>query len=378
MGQLVPGPLAIDEDSVAPPAAADPQLPAPPAPAAELPNAMPPAIAGDVGNGATVEPGQLRDPAGLRVPERLSQTGLYSNISSQSVAPSRRYYRPRYELWSDAADKSRWLYLPPGSRIDTSDRDHWSFPVGTQVWKEFRVGGRRIETRLIQRVGPGRDEFLYATYQWRPDGSDADYVASGVPNAGGTGHDIPSHAACLSCHGYLAEHVLGVSALLLSHEQEGVNLRMLDAEGLLTTPEPQDLQVPGDATTQAALGYLHSNCGSCHNQAADPDAPLTGVQLPHRFNLRVAIGTARAADADACLTALDVPMAYASPGSSILSRLVGGGPEQSGLYHRTALRGDTQMPPLATKLVDAEGIAILSAWIARLPPPSSGGCGAIP
>lgn len=318
--------------------------------------------------------GPLRDESGYRVPERLSQTGLYSSIATRTVAPGRRLYRPSYELWSDAAEKSRWVYLPPGTQIDNHDRNHWAFPVGTQVWKEFRVEGRTIETRLLQRVGPGRDEFIYATYQWRDDGSDADYVSKGVTNASGTGHDIPSHAACLSCHGFLSEHVLGFSALLLSHNFEGVNLRALDAEHLLAVPEPVDIQVPGDATAQAALGYLHSNCGSCHNQAADQQAPLTGVQLPNRFSLRIDVDTATVGATDACTTGLNVPMSY-SQANNIVSRLVGGGPELSGLYHRTALRGDTQMPPLATKLVDASGIRTLSSWIATLPGPSQGtGC----
>ena len=327
--------------------------------------------------GAT-EPGPLRDASGLRVPERLSQTGLYSDISSRTVAPGRRFYRPKYELWSDDTEKNRWVYLPPGAQIDNTDRNHWSFPVGAQAWKEFKVGGRAIETRLVQRVGPGRDEFLYATYQWREDGSDADYVATGVVNAGGTGHDIPSHGACLSCHGYLPEHVLGFSALLLSHEADGVNLRALDAERLLVVPEPNDLQVPGDPIAQEALGYLHSNCGSCHNQSADLQAPLTGVQLPNRFSLRVDVNAQRVGETDACLTSLDVPMSYAQPASNIVTRVLGGGPERSGLYHRTALRGATQMPPLATKVVDTLGLRSLSTWIAGLPGPAQGGCSALP
>ena len=40
----------------------------------------------------------------------------------------------------------------------------------------------------------------------------------------------------------------------------------------------------------------------------------------------------------------------------------------SALYYRMTHRDDTaQMPPLATKNVDQEGIAILEAWIESLP-----------
>ena len=31
---------------------------------------------------------------------------------------------------------------------------------------KFRVGDKAIETRMIQRIGAGRDDFLYATYLW--------------------------------------------------------------------------------------------------------------------------------------------------------------------------------------------------------------------
>jgi hypothetical protein len=330
------------------------------------------------GSASRVEAGQLRDENGFRVPERLSQTGLYSDISSRAVAPGRRFYRPKYELWSDHADKSRWMYLPPGSRIDNTNPDHWSFPVGAQVWKEFRIDGRPIETRLIQRMGEGRDDFFYATYQWRDDGSDADYVATGVSNASGTEHDIPSHKGCISCHTHLAEHVLGFSALLLSHDLDGLNLRMLDAERLLVVPEPSDHPTPGDAIAQAALGYLHSNCGSCHNQEASSDAPLTGVQLTSRFSLRLSIQQRSVGTTDACLTGLGVPMSYVQAGGAVMQRMSGGDPDASGIYHRTGLRGGLQMPPLATKVVDPEGLTAIGDWIATLPAAEQGTCTSLP
>jgi hypothetical protein len=325
---------------------------------------------------SATEVGQARDELGHRVPERLSQTGLYSDIASRTVAPGRRFYQPKYELWSDLADKSRWIYLPPDTQIDNSDPDHWSFPVGARFWKEFRIDGRPIETRLVQRMSEARDDFMYATYQWREDGSDADYVPDGVTNASGTAHDIPSSKGCVSCHTHLPEHVLGFSALLLSTNFEGVTLRTLDAEKLLTVPEPVDHAVPGDAVAQAALGYLHSNCGSCHNQESSADAPLTGVQLVNRFSLRLSTTQRTVGETDACVTAFEVPMSYTQTGT-LQMRLVGGGPDDSGIYHRTALRGGLQMPPLATKLVDPEGLDILGRWIATLPQRGQTSCASL-
>src|SRR5262245_15290995 len=84
--------------------------------------------------------------------ERLSQTGLYRDIVAKTVMDDLVAYQPAYPLWSDGAAKRRWMRLPPGTRIDTSDAEHWRFPVGTRFFKEFSLDGVLLETRLIERV----------------------------------------------------------------------------------------------------------------------------------------------------------------------------------------------------------------------------------
>ena len=57
-----------------------------------------------------------------------------SPVRRGSPAPRpRRLISPRYPLWSDGAEKQRYLSLPPGTQIDTSNMDDWKFPVGTRV-----------------------------------------------------------------------------------------------------------------------------------------------------------------------------------------------------------------------------------------------------
>ena len=53
---------------------------------------------------------------------------------------------PTEALWSDGAVKRRFIYLPPGTTIDTTNMDEWVFPVGTKFWKEFSVDGRKLRT----------------------------------------------------------------------------------------------------------------------------------------------------------------------------------------------------------------------------------------
>ena len=88
------------------------------------------------------------------LPPMLSATGLYVDGSTDELAPGVHPYEPRYVLWSDGADKQRYLFIPEGSQIDTADMDEWRFPVGTKVWKEFSRDGKRLETRLFWKTEP--------------------------------------------------------------------------------------------------------------------------------------------------------------------------------------------------------------------------------
>src|SRR5688572_31331042 len=68
---------------------------------------------------------------------RLSRTGLYSDVASRKLADGVMEFEPRYPLWSDEAEKHRFIYLPPERQIDSANPDRWNFPAGTRLWKEF-------------------------------------------------------------------------------------------------------------------------------------------------------------------------------------------------------------------------------------------------
>src|SRR6185312_8178357 len=97
-------------------------------------------------------------------PTELRCTGLYADWATKTVAADVRPYDPGLHLWSDGAGKTRWIYLPPGTKIDSSNMDQWTFPAGTKVWKEFALGGTRIETRLIWKRPSG--SWYFTTYRW--------------------------------------------------------------------------------------------------------------------------------------------------------------------------------------------------------------------
>jgi hypothetical protein len=299
-------------------------------------------------------------------PATLSGTGLYQCVGGVlTPANGIRSFHPTYALWSDGIQKSRWISLPPNTQIDTSNMDHWSFPAGTRLWKEFVVNGKRVETRLIARTDAGPDDFMFAVYQWNADQTDAVYEPGGVANANGTDHDIPTTDQCLFCHRWLPEKVLGFSAIQLTHASSGsddVSLSTLVAEGRLTVaPADGGYTVPGDAVTAAALGYLHANCGNCHNSTG-----ISSFQTP--FSLHLDVGARTPAETSAYLTAVGVPVdKYIRPG--ITHRVAPGNPDASCVPARMSQRVyNEQMPPIATKYVDDAGVAAIKAWILSLPP----------
>lgn len=293
------------------------------------------------------------------LPEHLRDTGLYADESMSRTAPNVLPFSPQYPLWSDGAAKRRWIHLPAGTSIDAANPDAWDFPRGTKLWKEFSHG-RRIETRYIERRMDG--EWRYASYVWTEDGKDAVLApAVGIrempaPTAPGARYSIPAQDDCRACHEGTTAPVLGFSALQLSSD-----LKSLVASGLLRNLPVELLARPprieaANATERAALGYLHGNCGHCHND----EGPLAVLEMT------LAQRVAATAPPGAALRSLaSVPSQFRMKGGT--ARIVPGSPDASVLALRMHSREPLQqMPPLGTSVVDAEAMSLISRWIESL------------
>ncbi len=326
--------------------------------------------AGESGQGACVD--ELNLPLVDMPPATLDQTGLYTSPSSapDDIAPYVYEFTPRYPLWSDGAVKRRFMYLPKCTRIDTSDMNHWKFPVGTRFWKEFTFAVNatsvRVETRFIHRYGPGDNDWLFIAYQWDPNvasptaGNTAP-VPDGVENANGIFHDIPTHGQCVFCHGNLPERILGFSAFELTDNPGNVTMAALSHEHLLTVSAPNGFSPPGTSVQQDGLGYLHTNCGGCHNAFLN----VTPDPSPSP-RMRLLVEQTTVQTTDTYTTLCNVPT-Y-NPDFQGISRVVPGDAAHSEIMTRMAQRGASQMPPLATELVDDDGIAKVAAFIDSLTP----------
>ncbi len=293
----------------------------------------------------------------------LSQTGLYDDIGAQLFSATALEYEPAYPLWSDGAVKGRWLILPPGELVDTSDMDRWQVPVGTKLFKEFLVEGRRIETRLIERTGPGDDDYFMGAFLWQEDGLDAVYVQEGQRNALGTNHDVPRAVKCWECHAGEPGRIIGFSAMQLSHQGAGLTLDSLVQSQLLSQPPAPGTTypVPGNPTTAAAIGYLHANCGHCHNEQGPAYADVDMV-------LRLDVAEIDPATSRLLLSTLSVDLEkWAVEPYQV--RIDPGVPALSAVLARMGRRGGLdQMPPLGTEVVDDDALAIVEAWIQSLTP----------
>jgi len=313
---------------------------------------------------------------GNRPPVNLSETGLFTARGAEPgeliLADGVREFEPLYWLWSDGAEKYRYVYLPPGTQIDTTDPDHWVFPVGTKLWKSFIVDGQLIETRLIEWIPGPPNEVRYGAYHWMT-ATDTDAVllqpyAQARRMANGTMHEIPNGYACERCHNATNDRALGFAALQLNHNRPGVTLQTLLDENLLTVPISTSIAVPGaDQLTKDALGYLHANCGNCHNNK--DGLSLEAVPEPQML-LRLSVNDLTLEDTDTFATAIN-QLGTASQEIGYTYRIEGGNPMMSLVWYRMSQRGiEYQMPPIASAVPDTDGgMATIEAWIQSLPAP---------
>jgi hypothetical protein len=309
-------------------------------------------------------------------PATLRGTGLYLAGTELVVNPAHLAFSPQYPLWTDGARKRRWISLPPNTYIDASRPNAWEFPVGTRLWKEFSVG-RAVETRYIERLSDG--SWRYASYVWNEAGTDATLApvdgirALPIEGAPNNRYTVPGEFDCRACHEGAAAPVLGFSALQLSHDRDPlaphsdafspIDLRQLVERGLVRNLpqaliEPPPRIAASSPHERAALGYLHGNCGHCHNADGSP------VPVEVLLAQDVSLGAQSAEQVLRSL--LDAPSRFRAPGLHDARVVAPGRPEASTLLWRiSSTNPQTRMPPLGVQALDHEALALLERWIAE-------------
>jgi hypothetical protein len=310
--------------------------------------------------------------AGPPPPPCMGPPGLYQDGSCEELAEGVEPYEPLYELWSDGAEKDRFIYLPPGTTIDTTNPDRWNFPRGTRIYKTFALDGVRIETRLLEKTGdlPAVTSWTLVSYQWSADQTSVTLApAAGVVDALGTTHDIPSQAQCRSCHTMPNLDVPnGFGAIQLNHHRRGsLTLHDLLRDDLLVNvanpAEPnvtrENSRIPGNRRDRRGMGYLHANCGHCHG-GPTPRAGLSMWSV---------VGAEELEDTPTFQTGICNCLTRwtgrtTAEGEPIEMRIAPGDADRSGIIGRMSVRGGRdQMPPLGTEFVHEVGLEGVREWI---------------
>jgi hypothetical protein len=301
------------------------------------------------------------------LPLLISQTGIYADEALTQPIDRAFRYEPSLQLYTNGADKDRWVLLPEGEAIDNSDRQAWRFPIGTQFWKTFSFlnhagEDQKVETRVIRVTAEGYD---YAVYAW----SDGDATLLALereifaevylpPNKTRFLHNIPSRFDCRTCHESNRTGIIGFDELRLNAPRAGERqsqLEQLAAMGAFTEPLPLRPEVVSgdDAATREVLGYLHGNCAHCHNSSSNTVSPLS---LEHDVALASTINV----ESQGSGQAAGVRIVPGSPTRSMLFQAFAGGSEDENIE---------PMPPIGLRKIDADAVRMLRDWITALPAP---------
>ncbi|CCH01678.1 hypothetical protein FAES_3671 [Fibrella aestuarina BUZ 2] len=151
------------------------------------------------------------------IPQHLSEWGFFAgNLADQQPADGVVPYRLNTPLFSDYAEKLRFVKLPAGTTARYDAREVMDFPVGTTLIKTFYFpadfrdatkGRRLMETRLLIRNESG---WKALEYVWNDAQTDAVLEVAGdrktvrYVDAAGRTHEqtyvMPNLNQCKSCH----------------------------------------------------------------------------------------------------------------------------------------------------------------------------------
>ncbi len=330
---------------------------------------------------AGAAPAGAVDAARLLAPEpapKLSDYGLFADAGGRVPAAGVVRYTLNTPLFSEYAEKARYVWMPPGSQASYRERGVIEFPVGSVIVKSFAYPAdfraptanvRTIETRLLVRRAEG---WVPLSYVWNTAQTEAVLKRAGVRvpvafiDARGApkslDYAVPNINQCKQCHQQAgAVTPIGPTAGNLNGGLDGEGASQLKtwvAAGRLTgVPARPPLLVrwdnPAAPLAQRARAYLEVNCGHCHSRAGF--ASNSGLYLQHDEAEPAHQGI------------LKRPVAAGRGSGGLEFGIKPGDPDGSILVHRMeSNEPGVMMPQFGRTVAHAEGVALVRAWIAGL------------
>ncbi len=315
---------------------------------------------------ATVLMPSLVNDAAIRgeaFPAKLSDYGFFKDGARQVPQDFVYPYALNTPLWSDGAEKLRFIYLPDGAQLTADGEGLLQFPVGAAIIKTFAFGEgdarRLIETRVLLHRADG---WVALPYRWNAEQTEATLALAGgridlvTPAGEAISYAIPNKNQCKSCHSKDGEVIpIGPKARNLSAEWLGGMV----AAGLLDQMPEGAGQLP-DWRTHAtgpaeplARAYLDVNCAHCHQPGGG--ASNSGLDLRWEQSDAHAIGIMkRPVAAGRGAGGHDFSVLPGQPDRSIL------------LYRMDSAEPGIAMPELGKSSVDRDGVAVVRRWISEM------------
>lgn len=297
------------------------------------------------------------------LPRKLSDFGFFQNPAQQIPAANVVPYRLNIPLYSDGAEKLRFLYLPAGSQAMEAGEGLLELPVGAALIKTFAFGAgddrQLIETRVLLRRADG---WLALPYKWNDEQTDARLAIAGArvdlttPAGEDISYRVPNKNQCKECHGVNGQVVpIGPKARNLSAGW----LEELAAAGKLNAVPTGHDQLPlwenretADLTA-SARGYLDVNCAHCHRPGAT--ASNSGLDLRWEQDNPHALGVNKR------------PVAAGRGSGGHLFDIVPGDADSSIMTFRMrSNEAGVAMPELGKTTIDQDGADIVTRWIEEM------------
>jgi len=288
-------------------------------------------------------------------------------------------------LFTDYANKFRFVFLPEGAQAVYRDRDVFDFPVGTVIAKTFTIQADLrddnsaqdiIETRLLIHRKGG---WVARPYIWNQARTDAHLAvtggteqvawidANGEPQS--TSYVIPNTNNCANCHGEDDLIPIGPKARLLNKDfpyQSGIanQLDYWTERGILAGA-PGDkssidtIPLAGDTgadLNDRARGYLDVNCAHCH-QPQIGAADTSGLFLEYYRPFGTDVGKCK-------------PPVAAGEGSGGLDFVIVPGDAAASImdFRMDSSKPGVRMPEIGRSIIHTEGVQLIREWINAMVP----------
>ena len=314
--------------------------------------------------------------------ENLSEYKFFSGkMADLQPAPGIIPYDLNSALFSNYAEKARFIKLPPNKKIKYNDSSTFEMPLGTVLIKNFyyyhdfrkpELGKKIIETRLLAHMQDGWHTYQYI---WNKEQTEAVFEPIGdvttveyIDAAGKkikANYVIPNQPQCKGCHnrndtilpiGIAARHLNGEYTYASGEQNQ---LQYWQQHGMIDLPS---ITIPANASwqkeqsgslDQRARAYLDINCGHCHNKSGPGNT--SGLFLDIHETNKTALGVFK------------TPVAAGRGSGNLSHDIVPGLPNKSILIYRmNTIDPGFAMPEIGREQIHKEGIALISQWIKEM------------